>query len=536
MLDPYRPGLSARKAWPTEACPLYIFQMSLWARQFHLVVVAMSCLAVSCLAVSCCARVEPQITGEELRGHVEFLASDDLAGRYVGTEGVRIAEEYIAGQFAETGLSPLPGEEDYFLEFELQSASYSPSTTYLAIGESTFQAGVGFRPFPFSDSGTVEGEVVFAGYGITAPEYGHDDYEDLNVQGKIVLIMRHEPNETDTSEGFGGRRLTDHALFKTKAENAVDHGAAGMLLYTDALHHDGADDLRTRHIYGFAGGNGVSHEQESTIAEGFLAFHVSLAVAGKLMPGAGLADIQRSIDEGTRPADLPSRAGGLVRMSQQTVMDVAATQARNVAAFLVGQGPLADEWVLIGAHHDHIGSFSGTGDTVYNGADDNASGVSAVLELAEQFASFPSERSIVFMTFAAEEVGLFGSKALDVLGLIDFERLVFMLNLDMIGRNPSRRVEVYGDGFTDGLGDIVLDANTRHELEVRLMGRTYEPFSDMAVFHDHGIPFLMLFTGEHEDYHGAGDHADRIDYERMTKIVNLSYDILARVAGSEEQF
>ncbi len=103
----------------------------------------------------------------------------------------------------------------------------------------------------------------------------------------------------------------------------------------------------------------------------------------------------------------------------------------------------------------------------------------------------------------------------------------------MIGRNPGVPVQVYGDGFTSGLGAIVLDANTRHGLQIKLMGREYEPFSDMAVFHDRGIPFLMLFTGEHDDYHGTGDHADKLDYRRMTKLVDLSYDILVRAAGSD---
>ena len=130
-------------------------------------------------------------------------------------------------------------------------------------------------------------------------------------------------------------------------------------------------------------------------------------------------------------------------------------------------------------------------------------------------------------------MGLFGSYALDRLGLIDMDRVGFMLNLDMIGRNTGDAIKVYGDGFTDGLADLVLEANAEYSLPLDLMGIHYQPFSDMAVFHDRQIPFLMVFTGEHEDYHGAGDHTDKLDYSRMEMLVRLSYDILDRVAGSD---
>jgi Zn-dependent M28 family amino/carboxypeptidase len=213
-----------------------------------------------------------------------------------------------------------------------------------------------------------------------------------------------------------------------------------------------------------------------------------------------------------------------------------------VAAFLEGYGEAADEWIVVGAHHDHIGSFDGEGDTIFNGADDNASGVSGVLELAEQFAGARNggpryggqrngSRSMVFMTFAAEEIGLFGSYALDFYDLIDFDNVAFMLNLDMIGRNPEDAIRIYGDGFTPGLGDIV--RNTGTVLPIEFMGTDYFPFSDMAVFHENEIPFLMLYTGEHPDYHGTGDHAEKLAYDRMVELLGLSRAILERIAGDE---
>ena len=153
-------------------------------------------LAVSGIFTACSNRVPEEITAAELREHVDFLASDNLAGRFTGTAGIEEAEQYIAEAFGRMGLSPLPGEDDFFLEFDLLAAAYDRDRTGLGINGKTYTSGEDFRPFPFSSEGSVEAEVVFAGYGITAPEYKYDDYAGLDVEGKIVLIMRHEPDET----------------------------------------------------------------------------------------------------------------------------------------------------------------------------------------------------------------------------------------------------------------------------------------------------------------------------------------------------
>ena len=482
-----------------------------------------------------CTRLEdPAISAGDLQKHVDYLASDELRGRYIGTEGIAAAERYISERFAHYGLKPLPGEDDYFLEFDLSYRSYEGERTFLRNEDTSYSHGVDFKPFNFSGTGEVTAPVVFAGYGITAPEYDYDDYVGLDVEGKIVLIMRHEPHERSDAGRFNGRRFTPHAYFRSKAQNAAAHGAVGMLLYTDPRHNDTGEDLRTPPVIAFTK-DAPGPVNGETIAENFLALQISRATAAALAGGADLTAIQESIDAGTPVSELGSLDDPLTSVTMSLYVEDNPQQlpARNVAAFLPARDGEQRSWIVVGAHHDHIGSYDGEGDTIYNGADDNASGVAGVLELAEQFSASPPERSIVFITFSAEEAGLFGSYALDRLELIDLDRVGFMLNLDMIGRNSGDAVQIYGDGFTEGLADAVREANSIHGLPIDLMGTRYTPMSDMAVFHDRGIPFLMLFTGEHEDYHGTGDHSGKLDFARMEKLVGLSYDILDRVAGSD---
>jgi Zn-dependent M28 family amino/carboxypeptidase len=210
-------------------------------------------------------------------------------------------------------------------------------------------------------------------------------------------------------------------------------------------------------------------------------------------------------------------------------------QARNVAGFLEGSDPaLKDEWILVGGHHDHIGSYTGPGDTIFNGADDNASGTSGVLELAEAFASLERRprRSLVFVTFSAEEVGLLGSRAVVEQQKLPLERFVFMLNFDMIGRNPGRAVEVFSSAGSR-FSEEVKRANQSFDLLIEISGVPSDAYSDYFPFYRKGIPFAYFFTGLHEDYHQTDDHADRLDYRRIQRIVRLAYTALFALADGD---
>jgi len=483
------------------------------------------------------------ITARELRDHVEFLASDELAGRMTGESGVREAERYIAEAFAGFGLKPLPGDDDHFIDFEVYEHGYDPEETALEIrvGDDRIDArpGVDFKPFFFTALGVREADVVFAGYGITAPEHGWDDYAGLDVRGKIVLVLRHEP--PSFGGGSGGSRYTRHSYFVTKGKNARAHGAVGMILFTDPRFSEPrgegrADDLRLFSEMRLSP-EPRRREPSSSDVGSLLAVHVSQDLAGRIAGPAGwsLEELQQAADSETAPAEID--LGGIrARLAVQRRSEPVEVGARNVVGFLEGRDPvLKDEWIVVGGHHDHVGGYAGEGDTIFNGADDNASGASGVMELAEAFASLRSRprRSLVFMTFGAEEVGLLGSRALVEQEKIPIERLVFMLNFDMIGRNPDDPVEVFSGGHA-GFDRIVEEANASLGLELDLSGVPSDAYSDYYPFYKRGIPFAYFFTGLHEDYHQVDDHADRLAYGRMERIVRLAYRTLAVIADRED--
>ncbi len=478
-----------------------------------------------------CAQDRPPETSD-LRAHVEFLASDRLAGREAGEDGIVLAEDYIAAAFKRYGLKPLPGEDDFFVDFTLYRGGYDREKTTIVTGERSAAAGEDFRPFAFSDAGEIEANVVFAGYGITAPEHDWNDYQGLDVEGKLVLLLRHEPEERDPDSSFNGASHTDHARFDAKARNARAQGARGMILVTDPLHHNGEEDFRVESPLRLQPptGNG------SAASSPFLAVHVSRRLAQALLPdGESLADLQGAVDGGKRPARLglkPKRA--TIRVTP--LSRVEEVPARNVAGFLPGGDPrLADEWIVVGGHHDHIGAYAGRGDTIYNGADDNASGTAGVLELARAFAARAAAgqrppRSLVFATFTAEEKGLLGSRAMVSQNQIPIDKTVFMVNFDMIGRNPDKEVRLMGDGYARGLSKLVEEANDGVGLDVSFSGRRYSGASDHDTFYRAGVPFLFFFTGMHEDYHRQSDHAELVAYDQMEEIVELGERVVSRLA------
>lgn len=468
-----------------------------------------------------------------MRSHVEFLAADELAGRDIGEPGIEEAERYVRDGFDRYGLEPLPGQDDFFVPFDVYKRSFDPERTTMAVAvgpESlTLSAGADFRPFAFSESGTEEAEVVFAGYGITAPEHGWDDYDGLDVRGRFVLVFRHEPGENDPGSPFAGTEDSPHAFFEAKARVAAAHGAAGMILVSDPLFHGPREDLSLE------SGFRIDETREAS-ENGILAVqvHQKAAKAMAHTSGSALSDLQKAVDGGTRPADL--RLAGVSARITVVESNVDPVPNRNVAAFLEGSDPeLADEWIVVGGHHDHLGIRSGEGDVIFNGADDNASGVAGVLELAKMFAEGGGVgRSLAFVTFSAEEKGALGSKYLLREKILPPDKVVFMLNMDMIGRNRLFPVHAFGDGLVEGLGDVVAAMSRSVGLEMALGGTEHFPDSDHYPFYDEGIPYLYLTTRFHGDYHGVGDHVDKVAFDHMDKIVRLAYGVLEEIADRPE--
>jgi hypothetical protein len=477
---------------------------------------------------------------ENLEGHVGYLASDALSGRLIDSEGIAAAERYIADAFGQFGLMPLPGQRDFSLDFDLYRWGIDGEKTRLAArtGERILVGvpGEDFRPFPFSAVGTVHSEVIFAGYGITAPEYGYDDYEGLVVEGKIVLVLRHEPQSDPGEPYFQGAELTDHSLFLTKARNARQHGAVGLLLVTGPASYTGSEDFRLQSRFSLQ--SAASHYY-GVERQDILALHVSQTFIAALIEPSGMSieELQESFEAGKNLEEF-TIDDVTARMSVEALDRSEKISARNVAGFIQGSDPeLRDEWIVIGAHHDHLGSYAGDGDTVFNGADDNASGVAGVLSLAGVLSAAdpPPRRSVAFVTFSAEEQGLLGSRIFTE-QQIALERVVLMINLDMIGRNPQNPVQIMGDGYTPGLREIVENVNREIGLALRFGGAQYSPASDHDPFFHKGIPFLFFFTGMHPDYHGREDHSEKLAYPRMASTVKLVQGIVQDIARNDIAF
>jgi aminopeptidase YwaD len=512
---------------------------------------------------------EASITADDMRKHVAVLADDALRGRETFTDGAAKAAEYVAARYAEYGLEKLPGQSSYLVEYSLDEhgwdAAASAVTWRRGASEKALRAGVDFHPLEPSDEGkTVSGEVVFAGYGLHLPKKGWDDYAGLDVRGKVVLVLRHIPGEKQQREAAEARRKAGgkpdgmqmslfDGSFLAKAKAAQARGAVGMIVATEPSHEfDETISLvarrrvpptaeeKARDKRRDAGTRGAPARGKRAAREDrpFVSVMITRAAAEELLAGGGqtLAGLQNAVDASKKPR--PLRIGkvraSLAVKSSEAPRKVAA---HNVVGLLPGSEPaLRDQWVLVGGHYDHVGEGGLDGDRIHNGADDNASGTSAVLEIAQAFAALPAAarpaRTIVFAAFSAEEMGLLGSDALLAERDVPAEKLVFMLNLDMIGRNPDKKVEILGDAFATQVKDITEKANADLGVDFEWSGSSYSGASDHHSFFSRHVPTMFFFTGTHDDYHQPGDHPEKLSYARMEKVTRLGYRITGVIASA----
>ncbi|MEC7984838.1 MAG: M28 family peptidase, partial [Myxococcota bacterium] len=381
--------------------------------------------------------------------------------------------------------------------------------------------------FPFSDEGSIEGEVVFAGYGITAPEYKWDDYKDIDVTGKIVLVLRREPGADDPNSAFDGTETTKYSYFQSKAMNAVQHGAKGMILVTDPSHPTANDNFKGRPMLSFDKEIKMGQSSGPT----FLAAHVSRKAAKAWLGEGVMKNWQEKLDAGIQVSQFGA-SDRSVTLTVERRKEGKPVTLYNVAGRLPATTENATETVVVGAHYDHLGGTEGIEDQIYNGADDNASGTSAMIEMAEAFAGVSErKRDMIFIGFSAEELGLLGSKAF--VEQIDTEKVALMLNFDMIGRNSDKAMSIIGDGYATELSDLITESNQRVGLNTKLAGDDYFGASDHDSFFRKNRPFLFFFTGTHDDYHQVTDHADKLDYEQMEKVSQLGFSMLEPIVKGE---
>ena len=516
-------------------------------KHLRLLALALIALALTAQTRSRIAAGLDDIQAAKLRADLTFLASDAMEGRMSLERGSEVAIQWIAAEFAKAGLKPAFG--DSFLQpVPLVEYKMDRESTSLKIrihgADQTLHAPDVTGNYP--NDGLYKGAVVFAGFGITAPELHYDDYAGIDARGKIVLVFNHEPQEDDANSIFNGKGNTRYANSRAKMMIAQRHGAVALLVAPDPNHKAG----NQRGALDAQGRGGISlrtPRPTQAIAEeaSIPVFNVSAKVAETLLAATGKkpGELQSAIDSTLKPQ---SAALG----DAEAELHVATAQRKrqlsyNVAGIVEGSDPrLKNETVLFSGHYDHDGlRIDGA---IYHGADDNGSGTVGIVSLAHAFAKNPvkPKRSLLFVVFAAEERGLLGSYYYAAHPLRPLDTTRAQINFDMIGRDEKDSTQ------THGLIDIAADTSN----EVNIVGTKYSPDyrkeveqanefvglhlnykwdddtvlnvlfrSDQYPLLLHDIPAMWWFTGFHPDYHQITDTADKINYAKMEKILKLAY-------------
>jgi len=486
------------------------------------------------------------ISENALRADLTFIASDALQGRLSLQTGDDVAIQWIASEFAKAGLKPA------------FNGSYLQPVPLIEYRNNREQSFVGLTragnakhwQFPqafggFSRDVDITAEAVFAGFGITAPELGYDDYRGVDARGKVVIIFDHEPQETDAQSIFNGTGNTRYATTRVKALNAQAHGAVAVVMVAEPNRKHPSNQERVARI----GGSATRKEPipSQALADDALQTPVAIvsdAVAAEILATAGStpAELQSAIDHDLKSQSRPLPDTRITFHYRNLFARTGTTY--NVGAVLEGSNSsLSGETIIISGHHDHDGK---SGDEIWHGADDNGSGTVGVVNLARAFAANHARpgRSILFVVFAAEERGLLGAFYLAAHPVRPLATTRAMINFDMIGRNEEPSDQ------TKGLLEIPADTTNR----LNLIGAMYSPDYKKVVEHqnrivgltlddrfDHeaalniffrsdqfpfvlkNVPAFWWFTGFHPDYHHTTDTADKINYLKMAKILRLAY-------------
>lgn len=475
-------------------------------------------------------------TAASIRRHLNILASDSLMGRNTPSPGLESAANYLSSQFQAMGIGPAGGSYRHTIGLHRKKLGPKNILTANINGQPmTFELKRDFIPFGFSADTTLEAPVVFAGYGITDTATGYDDYANLEVAGKIVVVLSDGPRN---AVPLSSEKLTREL---SKAANAVAHGAVGFMMVNSPAH---------RMILAPRGYPWPSLSR--TIPEN--AMPVEIALRGQRQVAAvhagesvikalwgstaALKEVQQKMETGTTPAGMP--LSGLV-MKIGCDIDNEKLQADNIAALIPGcDSNLQKELLVIGAHYDHVGAGKDKGDGtdfIYNGADDNASGTSGVLAIADLFGrqQNPPRRSVLFLLFAGEERGLLGSQAYVNMPVFPIENTIAMINFDMISRNGDS-LFLEGAAACPELAEIVKSKNNQQSLNLITDQNGLTGGSDHASFAEKGVPFLFFITGLHKDYHQVTDNPDKADALKAAKVARLGFLAAWQIANEPNRY
>ena len=484
---------------------------------------AVLAIAAAMLAASSTPQADPN----RYVADIKALASPEMEGRGAGTKGLIRAEHLIEKRYQELHIEPA-GVKGYAQPFSVVTGAKLKSDNRCVVQtagkkqELTIEQD--FVPFSFSAPGQVTAPVVFAGYGATADEFHYDDYAGLEVKDKVVVVLRHEPSAFGEKSAHHG--LTQHSQLITKAINARDHGAKALVVITGKL-GDGEEDVLTR----FGSVSGPENV-------GIVMVQVKNAVADGWFQATGksLKEVQEQINSSTKPAsfDFPET----LHVSLNIDIETMRATVNNVLAWLPGQ---TDEYVIIGAHYDHLGrgNFDSLAPSqigqIHPGADDNASGTAGVLELARLLAPEHGKlkRSILFMDFAGEELGLLGSAEWVKEPTRPLAKAVAMINMDMIGRIKDDKVYIGGVGTGSTFKSVLDQAQKEAPFKIEYSAGGYSS-SDHTSFVTKKIPVLFFFSGLHSDYHKPSDTWDKINGASAARLLDMVESVAVQLANTDQ--
>lgn len=464
----------------------------------------------------------PEITAEEILEHIKYLASDELEGRFTGTEQCFLAAKYIAEEFKKAGLEPV-FNGSYFQEFPFISDITLGDNflEFISLGKINPQLNKEYIPLPFSDNLSVESKLVFAGYGISSKENNYDDYEGVDVNGKIVIVLRGHPDLNSAQSPFD-----QLARLRFKAATARDKGASAII-FVNNLEKKEDDQLYKLEYDGATKVKGISIVQ------------IKREILQQLLNSSklNLDEIEKEIIDNKKPNSFELDITAKIKTEVNEVQSI----SWNVGALLKGSDEkLSDEFIVIGAHFDHLGwgkqnSLYQGEPMIHNGADDNASGTTGLLELSEKFSHERDKikRSILFFAFSGEELGLLGSNYLVNNFPIPIEKVVTMINMDMIGRLKDSSLIVYGTGTSTDWKNILNEKNS-FGFKLTFNDDGFGP-SDHSSFYAKKIPVLFFFTGTHEDYHKPSDDYDKINSGGQEKVLKYIYEVASEISNKESR-
>jgi aminopeptidase YwaD len=485
--------------------------MKAFVRVFHFLLVL--------ILVSCSGTGKKAVTTSELTDHIKYLSSDSLKGRLTGSTGDSLAACYIRTKLASYGLIPLSG--DGFQRFKVTDKVIAGPDNSMKIFNISFKPEEDFLPFSFSENGSVEADVVFAGYGfnINTDSLKWNDYTKTDVKGKWVLVLRGDPDLENTMSKYA-----PYSSDRNKALTAKDMGAAGILLVSGET---------------FDKDDKIDPFAKNEFSVGIPAFRIKRAVADKILAKkkSGIADLEKKLNKSLKPGSFSS--GITLFASSDIIHEMANT--RNVVMLLPGEDEkLKNEYIVMGAHFDHLG-MGGTGSSsrkadtvaVHHGADDNASGVAMMLEIAQKFALTKGshKRSIICVAFTGEERGLDGSRYFVDNPGMDLSKVDIMLNYDMVGRlNETKDMQINGVGTAEGLKEKAISFCDTNLLKLNFTEAGSGP-SDHSSFYAKDLPVLFFTTMAHDDYHTPSDTWDKINYKGMVVISDLIYKMAFEFAS-----